>query len=166
MMTPGEMVATLETKYQEELTAYRELLTVAARVREKLEAGQEDEIEPLLAEQAALTAAVDRLEEVIRPLRRSAGESYRYRDLTLAVVRQEVKKGNPSLRPLSKVMEDVAVTLHDLAEVYAENKQVLEARLSSIRAEQIELGRAKRAAQAYQAPGGGETAPRFLDKRS
>ncbi|MGE5507516.1 MAG: hypothetical protein ACM3RP_03355 [Chitinophagales bacterium] len=166
MMTPAEMVALLEEKYHEEYAAYQELLLLAGRVRQKLTEGADGEIEPLLAEQARLCGLVDRCEETVRVLRREAAPAFGCPELTLATVAQKVQEGHATLHSLGRTMAEVARVLQELAAVHADNQGMLEARLSSVRAERLGLERAKAAIHAYQPPTGEAPAPRFLDKRS
>jgi hypothetical protein len=162
-MDPVDLAAAVAARYDEVAAAYRQLLAVAGKIKERLLAGEADLVQSLLTEQTDLMAAVDRCNEAVAPLRRELAACYGYSDLTLGLL-STLPDPPPPLAKAGQAMRRVAGLLEELASIYEGNQQLLQERLGLVRTEQAALVRGKSAIQAYREAGPSEA--RFVDRRS
>jgi hypothetical protein len=160
---PKELAAAVIARYDEQAAAYHSLLEVAGQIRRHLQDDQLDKVQELFSRQVELMAAVDAAGEKLAPLRRQLGACFGHPDLTLALL-QTVETPPALLREVGEAMQRVAALLSDLSPLYADNQQLLQERLGTVRSEQATLVRARSAVQAYRGPSREES--RFVDKKS
>lgn len=153
----------IASRYEEQLELYRVLLSVARRLNDTLQAGDDDRIQGLLDEQGKCAEAIDRSQETLSSLRRGLAAAFGYPDLTLRLL-SGLEQPPPQLRRVHEAMQQIAAILSELSSVFAENQRLLEGRLSAVRAQQKSLNRGKSAVQAYRGPVAEDA--RFLDRRS